>query len=187
MASNTLSMGSVAPPFKLPEPLTGKIWSVPQDFEGAASLLVMFLCNHCPYVVHLKADIVKLTNEYLEKGVAAVAVSSNSVKTYPEDGPEYMAEDAKQYGYKFPYLYDETQDVAKAYGAVCTPEFFVFKKGSSGLFELEYHGRFDDSRPRSNTPITGRDIRAALDAILSGKPVTTYQYNSVGCGIKWHP
>ncbi|KAH8968781.1 hypothetical protein BDL97_03G148200 [Sphagnum fallax] len=118
----------------------------------------MFICNHCPYAIHLKEDIVKRANNYMLKGLAAVAISSNSVKTHPQDGPSFMAEEARTYKYPFPYLYDETQEVAKAYGAVCTPDFYLFKKDGRRPFELLYHGRFDDSQPRSNTPITGRDI-----------------------------
>ncbi|CAK9237786.1 unnamed protein product, partial [Sphagnum troendelagicum] len=184
-SSQSASMTS-APYFELPEPLTGKIWKL-DDFEAFPALLVMFICNHCPYVVHLKEDIVKLSNNYMPKGLAVVAISSNSAKTHPQDGPTFMAEDAKAYKYPFPYLYDETQQVAKAYGALCTPDFYLFKKVGKRPFELVYHGRFDDSRPRSNTPITGRDIREALDCTLSGQPVSGSQKPSVGCSIKWAP
>ncbi|KAH9551322.1 hypothetical protein CY35_09G008900 [Sphagnum magellanicum] len=186
MASLQSASVTSAPYFELPEPLTGKIWKL-DDFEEFPALLVMFICNHCPYVVHLKEDIVKLANNYIPKGLAVVAISSNSTETHPQDGPTFMAEDAKAYKYPFPYLYDETQQVAKAYGALCTPDFYLFKKVGKGPFELVYHGRFDDSRPRSNTPITGRDIREALDATLSGQPVSGSQKPSIGCGIKWAP
>jgi peroxiredoxin len=185
MESQSASM-TRAPDFELPEPLTGKTWKL-DDFEAYPALLVMFICNHCPYVIHLKEDIVKLANNYMPKGLAVVAISSNCVETHPQDGPSFMAEEATTYKYPFPYLYDETQEVAKAYGAVCTPDFYLFKKDGRRPFELVYHGRFDDSRPRSNTPITGRDIREALDCTLSGRPVSGSQKPSIGCSIKWAP
>ncbi|XP_074280256.1 uncharacterized protein LOC141605413 [Silene latifolia] len=184
--SNRVSLGFRAPDFELSEPLTGKTWTL-QDFEAYPALLVMFICNHCPFVIHLKKSIVKLTEFYMKKGLAVVAISSNSVVTHPQDGPEFMAEDAKVYGYPFPYLYDETQDVARDFGAVCTPEFLLFKKDGRRPFELVYHGQFDDSRPSNNLPITGRDLSMAIDSVLSGQPVTSVQKPSVGCSIKWHP
>ncbi|XP_011659126.1 uncharacterized protein LOC101213663 isoform X2 [Cucumis sativus] len=147
----------------------------------------MFICNHCPFVIHLKKDIVKLSNFYMKKGLAVVAISSNSVTTHPQDGPEFMAEDAKAFSYPFPYLYDESQEVARDFSAVCTPEFFLFKKDGRRPFELVYHGQFDDSRPSNNKPITGRDLSLALDCVLSGQPVSSVQKPSVGCSIKWHP
>lgn len=175
-----------APAFQLVEPLTGKTWKL-EEFEAYPALLVIFICNHCPYVIHLKEDIVKLAGNYMPKGLGMVAISSNSVVSHPEDGPLFMAEEAKTFGYPFPYLYDETQEIAKAYGAVCTPEFFLYKQDDQKLFELVYHGRFDESRPRSNIPVTGRDIREAIDCVLSGRPVTIPQRPSVGCSIKWAP
>ncbi|KNA24945.1 hypothetical protein SOVF_010780 isoform B [Spinacia oleracea] len=183
--SSGVSLGFRAPDFELPEPLTGRSWSL-QDFEVYPALLVMFICNHCPFVIHLKKDIVKLSNFYM-KGLAVVAISSNSAVTHPQDGPEFMAEDAKVHGYPFPYLYDESQDVARDFGAVCTPEFFLFKKVGRRPFELVYHGQFDDSRPSNNVRITGRDLSMAIDYVLSGQPVTSLQKPSVGCSIKWHP
>ncbi|XP_057983122.1 uncharacterized protein LOC131168007 [Malania oleifera] len=179
-----VSLGVRAPSFQLPEPLTGKVWKL-EDFESYPALLVMFICNHCPFVKHLKKDIVKLSNLYMKKGLAIVAISSNSVATHPQDGPQFMAEDAKLFNYPFPYLYDESQDVAKDFGAVCTPEFFLFKKddGSS----LVYHGQFDDSRPSNNVPVTGRDLSLAIDCVLNGQPVSLVQKPSVGCSVKWHP
>ncbi|VAH85161.1 unnamed protein product [Triticum turgidum subsp. durum] len=152
---------------QLPEPLTGKIWTL-DDFEASPALLVMFICNHCPFVKHLKKDIAKLTSFYIE------------------DGPEYMAEEAKLFKYSFPYLYDESQEVAKAFRAVCTPEFFLFKKDEQRKFELFYHGQFDDSRPSNNVPVTGRDLSRAIDCVLSGQELPFYQKQSVGCSIKWH-
>ncbi|KAL9396019.1 hypothetical protein Peur_010272 [Populus x canadensis] len=184
--SQGVSLGFRAPSFELPEPLTGKTWKL-EDFEPYPALLVMFICNHCPFVKHLKKDIVKLTNFYMKKGLAVVAISSNSVATHPQDGPELMAEDAKILNYPFPYLYDELQEVARDFGAVCTPEFFLFKKDGRRPFELVYHGQYDDSRPSNNVPITGRDLSLAIDCVLSGQPVSPVQKPSVGCGIKWHP
>ncbi|KAG6784067.1 hypothetical protein POTOM_009750 [Populus tomentosa] len=203
--SQGVSLGFRAPSFELPEPLTGKTWKL-EDFEPYPALLVMFICNHCPFVKHLKKDIVKLTNFYMKKGLAVVAISSNSVATHPQDGPELMAEDAKILNYPFPYLYDEAvlflpgetkeemraqlqelQEVARDFGAVCTPEFFLFKKDGRRPFELVYHGQYDDSRPSNNVPITGRDLSLAIDCVLSGQPVSPVQKPSVGCSIKWHP
>ncbi|KAJ7547419.1 hypothetical protein O6H91_08G085200 [Diphasiastrum complanatum] len=184
--AQTPQLGTRAPEFELPEPLTGKTWKL-EDFEGHPALLVMFICNHCPFVVHLKQDIVMLSKTYIQKGLGVVAISSNSVKTHPQDGPDKMAEDARMYDYPFPYLYDETQDVARAYGARCTPEFFLFKKSGRRPFELVYHGQFDDSRPGNNRPITGLDLRHALDCVLSGRLVNIVHRPSMGCSIKWHP
>ncbi|EFJ32511.1 hypothetical protein SELMODRAFT_86039, partial [Selaginella moellendorffii] len=169
--------------FQLPEPLSGKTWKL-EDFKQSPALLVMFICNHCPYVVHLKEGIAKLAQEYSQKGVAVVGISSNSVATHPEDGPEMMAEDAKKFGYNFPYLYDEA--FAKAYGAVCTPEFFLFKKSEEKCFELVYHGRFDESRPRSGKPITGRH-GSMLQFPYPVQAIANSLWLIVGCSIKWHP
>ncbi|KAF3963044.1 hypothetical protein ACB098_01G118400 [Castanea mollissima] len=180
------SLGFRPPQFQLPEPLTGNVWNL-DDFETYPALLVMFICNHCPFVKHLKKDIVKLTNFYMKKGLAVVAISSNSVATHPQDGPQFMAEEAKLFNYPFPYLYDESQDVARDFGAVCTPEFFLFKKDGRRPFELVYHGQFDDSRPSNNVPVNGRDLSLAIDCVLSGQLVPTVQKPSVGCSIKWHP
>ncbi|KAJ0969420.1 hypothetical protein J5N97_022297 [Dioscorea zingiberensis] len=186
MESTRASLGFRAPYFELPEPLTGKVWKL-DDFESYPALLVMFICNHCPFVKHLKKDIVKLTSFYMGKGLGVVAISSNSIDTHPQDGPEFMAEDAKLFNYPFPYLFDETQDVARAFGAVCTPEFFLFKKDGRRPFELFYHGQFDDSRPNSNIPVTGRDLSLAIDCVLSGQHLSIAQKPSIGCSIKWHP
>ncbi|XP_031504678.1 uncharacterized protein LOC116267210 isoform X1 [Nymphaea colorata] len=184
--SGGIALGFRAPEFELPEPLTGKLWKL-EDFETYPALLVMFLCNHCPFVKHLKKDIVKLANFYMQKNLAIVAISSNSVETHPQDGPKLMAEEAKLFGYPFPYLYDESQDVARAFGAVCTPEFLLFKKDGRRPFELFYHGQFDDSRPGNGIPVTGRDLSLAIDCVLSGQPLSAPQKPSVGCSIKWHP
>lgn len=184
--SKGVSLGSRAPNFELEEPLTGNMWTL-DDFEAYPALLVMFICNHCPFVKHLKKDIVKLTNFYMKKGLGVVAISSNSEITHPQDGPSFMAEDARLFNYPFPYLYDRTQDVAKDYGAVCTPEFYLFKKDGRRPFELVYHGQFDDSRPSNNVSVTGRDLSLAIDLVLSGQPIPPNQKPSVGCSIKWHP
>lgn len=186
-----LELGAQAPTFELPEPLTGNTWKL-SDFEGGKALLVMIISNHCPYVVLLKESLTELAKEYMAKGVKVVAISSNSVQTHPKDGPEPMAEDAKKYGYPFPYLYDATQDVARAYGGACTPEFYVFDSS----LKLAHHGQYDDARPGSKGPdgkrgppigeVTGKDLRAALDAVLEGKPAPVSR-PSIGCGIKWHP
>ncbi|XP_022143689.1 uncharacterized protein LOC111013532 isoform X2 [Momordica charantia] len=157
--SKGVSLGFRAPNFELPEPLTGKVWKL-EDFEPYPALL---------------------------KGLAVAAISSNSVATHPQDGPEFMAEDAKAFSYPFPYLYDASQKVARDFGAVCTPEFFLFKKDGRRPYELVYHGQFDDSRPSNNVPVTGRDLSLALDCVLSGQPVSSEQKPSVGCSIKWHP
>lgn len=184
--SKGVLLGSRAPDFQLLEPLTGKTWEL-DDFDSHPALLVMFICNHCPFVIHLKQDIVKLTNYYMKKGLAVVAISSNSVVTHPQDGPDFMAEEAKLFKYPFPYLYDESQDVARAFGAVCTPEFLLYKKVGRRPFELVYHGQFDDSRPSNNMRVTGRDLSMAIDSALSGQPLSFVQKPSVGCSIKWHP
>ncbi|XP_020249912.1 uncharacterized protein LOC109827335 [Asparagus officinalis] len=184
--STGVSLGFRAPHFELPEPLTGKVWTL-DEFESYPALLVMFICNHCPFVIHLKRDIVKLANFYMSKGLAVVAISSNSSITHPQDGPQFMAEEAKLLKYPFPYLYDESQEVARAFGAVCTPEFFLFKKDGRRPFELFYHGQFDDSRPSNNVPVSGRDLSLAIDRVLSGQLPPQLQRPSVGCSIKWHP
>ncbi|XP_042378614.1 uncharacterized protein LOC121971418 [Zingiber officinale] len=184
--SQVVTLGSRAPHFELSEPLTGKIWTL-EDFESCPALLVMFICNHCPFVKHLKKDIAKLTSFYMGKGLGVVAICSNSIITHPQDGPMLMAEEAKLFKYPFPYLFDELQDVARAFGAVCTPEFFLFKKDGRRPFELFYHGQFDDSRPNNNVPVTGRDLSRAIDCVLSGQVLSSAQKTSVGCSIKWHP
>jgi thiol-disulfide isomerase/thioredoxin len=143
----------------------------------------MFICNHCPYVQHLREHLVQLIKEYQAKGVEAVGINSNDVERYPDDAPDKMAEAAKRYGFTFPYLFDASQDIAKAYRAACTPDFFLFDKER----KLIYRGQYDDSRPRNDIPVTGKDLRAALDAALAGRPVPQNQKPSVGCGIKWKP
>lgn len=176
-----LPLGAKAPDFALPD-TEGRIVRL-SDFDGAPALLVIFLCNHCPYVKHIADTLAKFAKEYQEKGVAIVAINSNDVQSYPDDSPEKMREEVKLRGYTFPYLYDETQEVAKAYRAACTPDFFLFDKDR----RLVYRGQFDDSRPGNGIPVTGKDLRAALDALLAGKPVSPDQKPSLGCNIKWKP
>ena len=173
-----LPLGTAAPDFRLPD-TSGKTVSL-SDFKGKP-LLVMFICNHCPYVKHIRAGLAQLGKDYPPRGAAIVAVSSNDVENYPADGPEQMKEEARSAGYNFPYLYDASQAVAKAYRAACTPDFFLFDKNH----RLVYRGQLDDSRPKTDLPVTGKDLRAALDAVLADKPVPASQKPSIGCNIKW--
>ena len=177
--SQMLGLGTEAPPFRLPS-ATGGFVSI-EDFQDASALLVMFICNHCPFVKHLRDELVKLTNDYQARGVAVVAINSNDWSTYPDDSPEMMEKEAQQYGYPFAYLYDETQEVAKAYQAACTPDFFLFDADR----RLAYRGQLDDSRPGNQEPVSGRDLRAALNALLEGKTISDQQRPSLGCNIKW--
>jgi peroxiredoxin len=177
--STMAPLGSRAPEFKLPD-TNGKLVSI-HDFKSAPALLVMFICNHCPFVKHVRSELTKLTREYQQRGVAVVGISSNDVAAFPDDGPAAMAEEVKAAGYTFPYLYDESQEVAKAYRAACTPDFYVFDSNR----RLVYRGRMDDSRPGNDVPVTGKDLRAALDAVLAGRAVPQDQRPSIGCNIKW--
>jgi len=172
-------LGTAAPDFQLPD-TTGKRVSA-HELRSAPGLLVMFICNHCPFVKHIRAGLAQFAKEYQARGVAIVAINSNDAKAYPDDSPAEMAEEVRRAGYAFPYLYDETQAVAKAYGAACTPDFFLFDRER----RLVYRGQFDDSRPGNNRPVTGADLRAACDAVLAGRPVATEQKASIGCNIKW--
>lgn len=178
--SNMIPLGTKAPDFNLTDVKTGKETSL-DDVKSDIATVVMFICNHCPYVKHLNEKLVDFTNHYIKKGISFVAISSNDVENYPQDSPEKMTKLAKELGYPFPYLYDETQEVAKAYQAACTPDFFVFDKE----LKLVYRGQFDDSRPGNKKPVTGADLGIALDLILAGKPVPTDHIPSVGCNIKW--
>ncbi len=180
-ASTMLPLGTPAPEFHLPD-TTGRCVSA-GDFAGSPALLVMFLCNHCPYVQHVAEEIVRLAREYQARGVGVVAISSNDVAQHPEDGPAQMAQTVVAMGATFPYLYDETQDVATAYRAACTPDFFLFDAGR----RLAYRGQLDGARPGNDVPVTGHDLRAALDAVLGGTPVPEPQLPSLGCNIKWKP
>lgn len=174
-----LPLGTPAPDFKLPD-TNGKIVS-PADFKDAPALLVIFMCNHCPYVVHIRSGLAQLARDYLPKRVAIVGINANDVANYPDDSPAKMKDEVKSAGYLFPYLYDETQAVAKAYRAACTPDIYLFDKDR----RLVYRGQFDDSRPGNGIPVTGKDLRAALDAVLAGKPLSPNQKASIGCNIKW--
>lgn len=178
--SNMMPLGTKAPNFNLSDTISGKNQSL-QELKSDKATVVMFICNHCPFVKHVQTGLVKLANDYIPKGISFVAISSNDVKNYPDDSPERMKEVAKQLGFPFPYLYDESQEIARAYGAACTPDFYIFDKD----LKCVYRGQMDDSRPSNEMPVTGKDIRAALDAILAGKSVSEDQKPSIGCNIKW--
>ncbi len=178
--SNMLTLGTKAPDFTLPDTVSGKDISL-SEIRSDKATVIMFLCNHCPYVIHVNPEIVRLAKEYQEKGAGFAAISSNDVAKYPQDGPEEMKKHAARVGYPFPYLYDESQDAARAYDAACTPDFYVF----DSELRLAYRGRLDGSRPGNGFPLTGEDLRAALDAVLAGGPAAGEQYPSAGCNIKW--
>lgn len=180
-SSMDLELGTFAPMFSLPD--TDGRHYCPDDFWNSRALLVVFFSNHCPYVKHLRGGIVELAREYQPRGLGVVAIGSNDAERYPEDGPEAMRREKELYGYPFPYLHDETQQVARAYRAACTPDFFLFDVDR----KLAYRGQFDASRPGNGIPVTGRDLRAAVDALLVGTPVPRDQKPSVGCSIKWKP
>ncbi len=177
--STMLPLGTAAPDFKLMN-VDGREVEL-ADFAGKPALLVMFMCNHCPFVVHVADELARLSSEYMGRGVAVVGVNSNDTATHPADSPERMVAEAEERGYAFPYLFDETQAVAKAYRAACTPDFFLFDQDR----KLVYRGQLDDSRPGSGVPVTGKDLRAALDAVLAGKKPADEQRASLGCNIKW--
>ena len=177
--STMLPLGTIAPEFKLPD-TSGKLVAL-TDFADKSALLVMFICNHCPYVKHVRTELAKLGRDYASRRVGTVAISSNDAANYPEDSPAKMAEEVEAADYDFPYLYDESQAVARAYRAACTPDFFLFDKGR----KLFYRGQLDDSRPGNGIPVTGKDLRAALDALLTSKPLLAEQKPSLGCNIKW--
>ena len=178
-ASNMLPLGTTAPPFSLPD-TDGRRVSL-ADARGAKAYLVMFICNHCPFVKHVRPELARLGRDYAGKGVGFFAISSNDAEAFPDDSPAKMTIEKEAAGYVFPYLYDETQETARAYHAACTPDFFLFDAER----RLAYRGQLDDSRPGNAIPVTGRDLRAAIDAILAGKPVPSDQKPSLGCNIKW--
>jgi peroxiredoxin len=175
-----LDLGTEAPAFTLLDTVSGTAMSL-DDLKSQIATVIMFICNHCPYVIHVREELVRLANDYRPRGISFIAISANDAARYPEDSPEKMKEAAVMYGYPFPYLFDETQEVARAYEAACTPDFYIF----DGAMKLVYRGQLDDSRPRNDVPVTGADIRAALDALLAGTPVPTGQKPSIGCNIKW--
>jgi peroxiredoxin len=177
--STMLSLGTPLPPFELPG-LDGVVVSSDQ-FRNSPGLLVAFICTHCPFVKHIRREFARFTREYAARGLAIVGIASNDIEAFPEDGPEGMARDARDAGYEFPYLFDETQEVAKAYRAACTPDLYLFDRTRT----LVYRGQFDGSRPGNGVPVTGKDLRAAADAVLSGQPVPPEQRSSIGCNIKW--
>jgi len=179
--STMVPLGTPAPDFALPD-TEGRTIS-PDTFRDAKGLLVMFICNHCPFVKHVRDELARFGRDYADRGLGIVAISSNDVSTHPDDSPERMAEEKKAAGYVFPYCYDESQEVAKAYGAACTPDFFLFDADR----RLVYRGQLDDSRPSNGLPVTGADLRAAADAVLAGEPVPAEQKPSIGCNIKWKP
>ena len=176
------ALGTRAPDFSLLEPASGKTVHL-KDFAAAPGLLVVFMCNHCPYVKHVRSGLAAFAREYQAKGLAVVGISSNDVANYPDDSPAKMVVEAQQAGYEFPYLYDETQHVAKAYQAACTPDFFLFDQAQ----KLVYRGQFDESRPGNTIPVTGKDLRNAADALLAQLPLSPDQKPSLGCNIKWQP
>ena len=178
--STMLPLGTEAPDFSLLDTISGQTSSI-HHLSGTKATVLMFICNHCPFVIHVNEQLVQMANEYHSKGVAFIGINSNSIKTHPQDGPNFMKAHAEENGYPFPYLFDESQEVAKAYDAACTPDFFLF----DDQLKLIYRGQLDDSRPGSGIPVTGRDLRAALDASLTGLPVSDIQYPSMGCNIKW--
>ena len=175
-----LPLGTVAPSFTLPDTVSDKTLSL-EEIKSSVATVIMFICNHCPFVKHVNQELVRLANDYQPKGVSFVAISSNDVDNYPQDGPDKMKETAASEGYPFPYLFDETQQVAQDYQAACTPDFYLFDP----QLKLVYRGQLDSSRPGNNLPVTGKDLRAALDALLSGSEISDQQLPSIGCNIKW--
>jgi peroxiredoxin len=179
--STMAPLGTRAPAFALPDTDGNRVRD--DDFADAPALLVIFICNHCPYVKHLRAGLADFAREYMAKGLAVVAINANDPEQYPDDGPDAMREEKRHAGYTFPYLFDETQNVARLYGAACTPDFFLYDADR----RLAYRGQFDDSRPGNGVPVSGRDLRAAADAVLAGETPSPEQKPSIGCNIKWKP
>ena len=181
-ASTMLGLGTEAPDFRLPDVTTGETVSL-DDFSGNKALLVMFICKHCPYVVHVQEELARLGNEYQTRNVGVVAIGANDVDAYPGDAPGELKSMAQEHGFQFPYCFDESQEIAKAYTAACTPDFFLFDQDR----RLAYRGQLDDSRPGSDAPVTGEDLRGALDTVLAGDVPDPEQQPSLGCNIKWKP
>ena len=180
-ASTMLPLGAAAPPFALPDTSGRTVRR--EDFADAAGLLVLFLCNHCPYVKHVRSELAAIGRDYLSRGIAVVAINSNDGDAYPDDAFPRMAAEVERAGYPFPYLHDPTQEVARAYRAACTPDLFLFDRDR----RLVYRGQLDDARPGNTVPVSGRDLRRALDALLAGQPIDPVQRPSMGCNIKWRP
>lgn len=178
--SNEFAIHRKAPDFTLPNTIDNKTYSL-NELKGEKGTLIFFICNHCPFVIHINEELVRLANNYLDKGIKCIAINSNDIENYPQDAPHLMKKLAAEQGYSFPYLYDETQDVAKAYDAACTPDFYLFDADLKAV----YHGQLDDSRPGNNKPVTGKDLRAALDSLLKNNTALQIQKPSMGCGIKW--
>ncbi len=178
--SKMIPLGSSAPQFRLPDATSGETVSL-SSLKSDKATVIMFICNHCPFVKHVQAELVCLAKEYQTKGITFVAISSNDIVQYPADSPEKMREEARQAGYPFVYLFDETQEVARSYDAACTPDFYIYDRE----LKLTYRGQLDDSRPDNGIPVSGKDLRLALDAMLAGKPVNSDQKPSLGCNIKW--
>ena len=177
--SEMLELGTIAPEFELPDP-DGELHGLGDDYSA---YLVMFICNHCPFVIHVREELARLGDDYLSRGLSIVAINSNDVETHPADSPARMKQEAEQWGYQFPYVFDEVQSVAKAYRAACTPDLFLF----DGDLALAYRGQFDSSRPRNDEPVDGADLLAAAEAVAAGEPVPEPQVPSIGCNIKWRP
>jgi len=180
--STMLPLGTPAPDFELPDTVSGRTVRR-ADFAKGKGLLVVFLCNHCPFVKHVREELARFSKEYAAKGLGIVGINANDAAAFPEDAPDAMRKEAERLGYAFPYLFDESQEVAKSYTAACTPDFFLFGRD----LRLAYRGQLDDSRPESGIPVTGRDLRAAADAVLAGRPAPKEQRPSLGCNIKWRP
>ncbi len=180
--STMLALGTPAPDFSLPNAVDGETVAL-SDFADMPALLVMFICNHCPYVVHVREAFKPLYDDFVGRGLGVVAINSNSLQTHPQDGPEHMKDLAEEMGWEFPFCMDESQDVARAYSAACTPDFFLF----DGERKLAYRGQLDGARPGNGVPVTGEDLRAAIQAVLDGEPLAEEQVPSIGCNIKWHP
>ncbi len=178
--SNMLPLNTSAPNFDLPDVVSGSTKSL-NDVQGSNGTVIMFICNHCPYVIHVQDQIASLADEYLKKGVGFVGISSNDVQNYPADSPDHLKAQAENVGFNFPYLFDENQEIAKKYDAACTPDFYVFNTDQ----KLVYRGRIDESRPNSGIPVTGKDLRSSLDKLINGEPQDNDQYPSIGCNIKW--
>lgn len=178
--SNMLALGTKAPTFSLLDTVSDKTLHL-KEMAGTSGTVIMFICNHCPFVIHVNPEISKMANEYISQGIAFIAISSNDVLNYPQDGPSLMKEHAIKAEYSFPYLYDETQEIAKAYDAACTPDFYLFDSD----LKLVYRGQLDTSRPGNSIPLTGNDLKNAMNALLALKPISTDQKPSIGCNIKW--